>query len=35
MCRLSQKTLNILDDLASCSDDHDSDMTFVGHIVYL
>ena len=35
MCRLLQKTLNILDDLALCSDDNDNDMTFVGDIVYL
>ena len=32
-----KKTLNILDDLALCSDDNDNDndMTFAGHIVYL
>ena len=29
MFRLLQKTLNILDDLALCSDDNDNDMTFV------
>ena len=35
MCRLLQKTLNILDDLALFSGDNDHDMTFVGLIVYL
>ena len=35
MCRLVlKKTLNILDDLALCSDDNNIDTTFVGDIVY-
>ena len=29
MCRLLQKTLNYMDDLALCSDDNDNDMPFV------
>ena len=35
MCRLLQKSFNIWDDLALCSDENDNDMTFVGQIVHL